>query len=1049
MRNGHRYRFALEPGYKLLWYEINSVLGQGGFGITYLARDTNLNHWVAIKEFLPSGLASRSHESKVEPISEGHSDTYGWGLQRFVSEARTLVKFRHPNIVLIHNVFEANNTAYMVMEYVEGRTLEDAFKFRKVEGETEYKRIILALLDGLELVHNAGFIHRDIKPDNIFLREDGTPVLLDFGSARQALGGKTRTLTALVSSGYAPYEQYDSSKSGETKQGPWTDIYALGATLYCAVSGKGPIDAMARVNAAMEGEDLLEPASKVAKGAYSDGFLQAIDWALELRPKRRPQTASEWRKVLTGDHQHDAVTAVADVSQSPPIELPQTPPAAIPKESPAAETAKHDDTDKADTSPSLELPARKAIPKPAAPKPAPPKAGPEKSRSAMVPIAAVAILTAIAGAVYFGGLIPEEKSEVASPAAVSPSAPEREVAVAEESLSPEEVARRRAEKARQKAALLQKQLEEQQRLAQAEAKRLTELEAARERAERSAQLLAEAESDLEAGRFIAPEKGNAFFRFKELLALDPENTNAKDGLERVVAGVVGLANAAMEKQEFGAAENQLAQAEVVSPGSELIAKARAELEQAKQAAEEERRRIAEAKQREAEEAARRKAAEERQAKIKTLRALAEQDLKAGRLVSPEGNNALVRFREVLTLDEQNAAAMIGVEAVVTDLVTLGSDAANRNDFDHAGEYLKQAAAIDPKSKRVLEARTALAKARQGFEAKQRRLAEEERKRAAAAETIAAESEAEKEVGELLAKAENDLKVLRLTSPAGANAYERYQRALELDPGNAEAEAGILKIGEKYLELKDRALARKNFDKAKGYLDEAEVILPGSELVAMARDEYEIARAEYEQAQAERTAAEASSREAEQLAKAQTELERLKAEQERLRQRMQSQRAPQPAAPAATDQVIKIAIMPIGRGNMANASTGGDHDAEVAKHVDRLFGRENGFKVVYDGHHSEPLTSLISGNMFDYWEGVVTRTPRLPQVASALNRLGADLALMISYDVRPSGNNTGIWYPATDVYLVDKSGNQLVHVREEDQDLGYLEGLLSKALAQVE
>ncbi len=237
MTNGHSHRLALPVGYRLHWYQIESVLGQGGFGITYLARDTNLNQPVAIKEFLPSDLAIRTHDSSVEPLSDGHTDTFGWGLKRFVTEAQTLAKFRHPNIVLVYSVFEANNTAYMVMEYVEGRTLEDALRFKRIEGEAEFRRIILALLDGLDLIHKEGFIHRDIKPENIYLRDDGTPVLLDFGSARQAVGGKTRTLTALVSPGYAPYEQYDSSRQSEDKQGPWTDIYALGATLYRAVTG--------------------------------------------------------------------------------------------------------------------------------------------------------------------------------------------------------------------------------------------------------------------------------------------------------------------------------------------------------------------------------------------------------------------------------------------------------------------------------------------------------------------------------------------------------------------------------------------------------------------------------------------------------------------------------------------------------------------------------------------------------------------------------------------------------------------------------------------
>jgi serine/threonine protein kinase len=200
----------------------------------------------------------------VHPISEDHGDTYGWGLNRFVTEARTLAKFRHPNVVRVMSVFEANSTAYMVMEYERGESLEKLLKAKKITGEAKLRSLVMPLLDGLKVVHEAGFIHRDIKPDNIYLRENGTPVLLDFGSARQAIGVATRTLTALVTPGYAPFEQYDTSTAGEKKQGPWTDIYSMGATLYRAVTGNGPPDAMARVNGVMGGTDILKPASESA-----------------------------------------------------------------------------------------------------------------------------------------------------------------------------------------------------------------------------------------------------------------------------------------------------------------------------------------------------------------------------------------------------------------------------------------------------------------------------------------------------------------------------------------------------------------------------------------------------------------------------------------------------------------------------------------------------------------------------------------------------------------------------------------------------------------
>ncbi|MCH8976209.1 MAG: protein kinase [Proteobacteria bacterium] len=309
--NGKSTRNSLLPGYKLHWYEIKSVLGQGGFGITYLATDLNLHRDVAIKEYLPIELAVREDDSSVHPVSETQSHQYNWGLERFITEARILAKFRHPNIVLVQAVFEENNTGYIIMQYEHGQSLRQKLEDKKTMEESELLGIVLPVLDGLELVHNAGFIHRDLKPDNIFIQTDGNPILLDFGSARQALGDRPKTLTSMISPGYAPYEQYHS-KSDE--QGPWTDIYGLGATLYRAIAGVSPQSAIDRSKAILETSlDIYVPAVEIGKDRYSEAFLGAIDHAVQFNYKDRPQSVAEWRR----EFETSAITSTPRLSVLP------------------------------------------------------------------------------------------------------------------------------------------------------------------------------------------------------------------------------------------------------------------------------------------------------------------------------------------------------------------------------------------------------------------------------------------------------------------------------------------------------------------------------------------------------------------------------------------------------------------------------------------------------------------------------------------------------------------------------------------------------------
>jgi hypothetical protein len=284
------YRNALPAGTLLMEYRLDGVLGAGGFGLTYLAWDTNLQKQVAIKEYLPTETALRALDGSVVPIATQRHEDYRWGLERFLQEARTLARFTHPHIVRVNRYFEANGTAYMVMEYERGESLSALLKREPCPSEERLREILLPVLSGLRAVHEAGFLHRDIKPGNIFLREQGGPVLLDFGAARHAPGGSTDH-TAVVTPGYAPIEQY----SAGGPQGPWSDIYAVAAVFFRAVTNANPPDAVGRLRC-----DSVGVALSAQRGRYTGSLLSAIGWGLEPEEQRRPRSVAQWQAGLTG-----------------------------------------------------------------------------------------------------------------------------------------------------------------------------------------------------------------------------------------------------------------------------------------------------------------------------------------------------------------------------------------------------------------------------------------------------------------------------------------------------------------------------------------------------------------------------------------------------------------------------------------------------------------------------------------------------------------------------------------------------------------------------
>ncbi len=286
---------ALKPGFAIKEYVVEHVLGQGTFGITYKARDVRSNGYVAIKEYFPREFSMRCTDGSVIPAGNAEDiDNFKWGLEKFIEEATTLARFDHPNIISVKRFFEWNGSSYLVMDYCHGEPLDAILQREKTLDEDRIRRFLRPLLEGLELIHSVGVVHRDIKPGNLFIRDDGSPVLLDFGAARQEMSqhSHSRSMTSMATDGYAPIEQY-STRS--TLLGPWSDIYGLASTLYRCVTGAKPQNSIDR-----QLQDELEPATQVAAGNYPDGLLRAIDQGMALNKEQRPQSIGEWRVQLFG-----------------------------------------------------------------------------------------------------------------------------------------------------------------------------------------------------------------------------------------------------------------------------------------------------------------------------------------------------------------------------------------------------------------------------------------------------------------------------------------------------------------------------------------------------------------------------------------------------------------------------------------------------------------------------------------------------------------------------------------------------------------------------
>jgi serine/threonine protein kinase len=586
------FRNALEIGSRIDRYEIEAVIGHGGFGISYCAVDTESSERVALKEFLPTELATREADNSVYPLSESHLDNFQWGLERFLEEARLLEHFHHPSIVRVRRAFEGNGTAYMVMDYEEGETLATCLKRDRTLASDALTAMTMALLDGLELVHEAGFIHRDIKPSNIYVRLDGSPVLLDFGSARQALKGKTRTLTALVSAGYAPLEQYFSRSD---LQGPWTDIYGLGATLYHAISGEPPIDAVERSRGVLGStRDILPPVADVAQSDYPPCLLAAVDHALRTDDQDRPRSIDEWRKELTGEvaiPESRVTTLATPETRAPTVRVRQ------PGIDPAMTHSRRIGFIGAAAVLAIAMGALgwwqwSSVDEPLGDRVIEPgsKVTEDRSEERVVTLRAslakassaaessrerIEALTAKIEALEAAQKIKNDDPTPQSQASDDQVRTEPQDALIAELRLALEVANRESSEARQQAGELAA------RLRILEALQQSKIAEASTRRQEIDELLAAAAADIGLLRLTTPVGDNAHERYRRVLALEENNADALLGLERIVDKYIDLAGRARDNEQFREAEDYLNRASTVLPAYAALATASDKLAEAR------------------------------------------------------------------------------------------------------------------------------------------------------------------------------------------------------------------------------------------------------------------------------------------------------------------------------------------------------------------------------------------------------------------------------------------------------------------------------------
>ncbi|MGZ8254361.1 MAG: serine/threonine protein kinase [Burkholderiaceae bacterium] len=436
---------SLRIGTRVSEFEITQRIGDGGFSIVYLAMDHSLERTVALKEYMPSSLATRVGTTLVQPRSSRYRDTFEAGLRSFVNEAKLLAQFDHPALVKVYRFWEANGTAYMVMPFYQGMTVKQAVRAMPAPPDEAWLLALLApLTEALRVIHAERCYHRDIAPDNvILLASTGKPLLLDFGAARRVIGDMTQGLTVILKAGYAPVEQY--AEIPGMKQGAWTDVYALGAVVYWIITGNTPPASVGRMMS-----DSFVPLARCAAGRYSTGFLEAIDRTLLVRPEHRTQSIEVLRRELglTGQealgpvpawndsdatvirpagheprpstpvHRQATDISVARPSTAQPLPVAPFQPPPVAEAQPGSATVQ-----------SLQPPPRETAPRPQQGEGG--EAGTRVSRRVVLAASALGVAVAAAG-IWWAVQAPSAESSRAVPEGASASAPDPRPAVSEQ-----------------------------------------------------------------------------------------------------------------------------------------------------------------------------------------------------------------------------------------------------------------------------------------------------------------------------------------------------------------------------------------------------------------------------------------------------------------------------------------------------------------------------------------------------------------------------------------------------------------------------------------